>query len=372
MDTIPFYTVHPDLDGLLATVAPVDRSAAQAAEARQARLAKPTGSLGRLEELGTQLAAIAGTCPPPAVTRPALILAAADHGAHAHGVTPWPQEVTAAMVDTFCAGGATANALAGPAGAQLRVLDAGVATPLSTGDHPLLRRAGIRAGTRDISETDAMTRDECAAAVRAGADAAEELLDAGADLLIGGEMGIGNTTAAAALIAQYTGRAAGEVTGRGTGVDEPTYQRKVAVVARALARHRAEAGEPGGPGATGPRAGLATLAALGGLEHAALAGVMLAGAARRVPVLLDGVSTVAAALAGTALCPILPEYLIAAHRSPEPGATAGLAQLGLEPLLELGMRLGEGTGALAATGLIRAAAAVLREVRTLDDLGFAG
>lgn len=347
------------LDALLAAVAPVDESAGAAALARHDQLAKPPGSLGRLETLGAQLAAIAGACPPPPVTRPGLVIAAGDHGVHAQSITPWPQEVTAVMVDSFCAGGATASALAEVAGADVLVLDAGVATTLSTPEHPRLRKALIRRGTSDITVTDAMTADQCAAAVLAGARAADELLDRGADLLIGGDMGIGNTTAAAALIAAYTGRPAGEVTGRGTGVDDATLRRKQEVVAAAVARHHAD-------GTPDP---LVTLAALGGLEHAAITGVFLAGAARRVPVLLDGVNTVAAALAAAAICPPITGYLIPGHRSVEPGASVGLAHLGLDPLVDLGMRLGEGTGALVAVGLVRSAAAVLRDVATLDKLG---
>ncbi|QSB17316.1 nicotinate-nucleotide--dimethylbenzimidazole phosphoribosyltransferase [Natronosporangium hydrolyticum] len=354
---------------LVAAVHPIDQAAADAARDRHARLAKPAGSLGRLEEVGAQLAAIAGACPPPPVDRPGLVIAAADHGVHVQQVTPWPQQVTAAMVETFRAGRATANALAALVGAEVAVLDAGVVTPLADGEAaagaaiPLVR-AGIRAGTEDITAADAMTLPECVAAVQAGAATADSLLDRGIDLLIGGDMGIANTTAAAALIAAYTGASAEAVTGRGTGVDDPTYRRKQEVVAKAVARHRAQT--------TAPRAGLPSLAALGGLEHAALTGVLLAGAARRVPVLLDGVNAVAAALAATAICPPVAGYLIAGHRSAEPGASAGLAQLGLSPLLELEMRLGEGTGALAAVGLVRAAATVLREVATLDELGLAG
>lgn len=353
------------LAALVAAVRPVDDAAAEAARRRHARLAKPAGSLGALEELGAQLAGIAGACPPPAVTRPGLVIAAADHGVHAQGVTPWPQQVTAVMVDTFCAGRATATSFARLAGAEVAVLDAGVISPLSNDQSPSLVRAGIRAGTGDITIEPAMTPAQCTAAVVAGARTAASLLDRGADLIIGGDMGIANTTAAAALIAAYTCSPAEVVTGRGSGVDDATYRRKQEVVAKAIARHQAEQAQ------STPRP-LATLASLGGLEHAAITGVLLAGAARQVPVLLDGVNTVAAALAAVALCPPAAGYLIAGHRSAEPGADVALAQLGRQPLLSLGMRLGEGTGALLAVPLVRAAAAALREVATLDELGLAG
>jgi nicotinate-nucleotide--dimethylbenzimidazole phosphoribosyltransferase len=344
------------LDSLIAAVAPVNERTAGEARARHAALAKPVGALGRLEDLGVALAAIAGRCPPPVPGRPALVICAADHGVHAEGVTPWPQAVTAAMVGAFCRDGAAANALAGVVGVEVHVLDVGVAADLP--DHPRLHRRRVRPGTRDLMVEDAMTRDETAAAILAGAAVAGDLLAAGADLLVTGDMGIANTTASAALIAAFAGRPAAAVTGRGTGIDDAMLAHKTAVIGAALDRH----------GPRDPTDPLATLAALGGLEHAALVGIMLAGAAARVPVLLDGVIAGAAALAASALCPDVTGYLVAGHRSAEPGATIALTHLGLAPLIDLELRLGEGTGALLAVPVVRAAAAALDTMLTLEDL----
>jgi nicotinate-nucleotide--dimethylbenzimidazole phosphoribosyltransferase len=342
------------LDELVAAVQPVDESQRTAALERSTGQVKPPGSLGRLEAVGAQLAAIAGATPPPAITEPFLVIAAGDHGVHAQGVTPWPQEITALMVGTFCAGGAAANALARTVGAEVTILDVGVAAELE--DHPALRRANVRRGTRDLLIEDASSRDEAVAAVCAGAEAARDLLASGTDLLVLGDMGIANTTASAALIAAFTGSDAEVVTGRGTGIDDATLERKTKIVAGALER-------------TGTRDALGTLASLGGLEHAALVGVCLAGAAARVPVLLDGVITNAAAVVAVALCPELGGYLIAGHRSVEPGARVALAHLCLEPLIDLELRLGEGTGALLAVPIVQAAAAALRDMSLLSDLG---
>ncbi|MEX1163950.1 MAG: nicotinate-nucleotide--dimethylbenzimidazole phosphoribosyltransferase [Nitriliruptor sp.] len=346
-------TLPQPLIDLLEGIVPADAAAADAARQRHAALATPPGALGRLEDLGAQLAAIAGRCPPPAVSDPGLVIAAGDHGVHAQDVSPWPQTVTAMMVQTFCGGRATANAFAAAVGARVSVLDVGVATRLE--DHPRLRRSNVRAGTRDLSVEPAMTADECVTAILAGSGVAEELISTGVDVLVTGDMGIANTTAAAALIAAFTGRSPIEVTGRGTGIDDLMLARKIEAVAAGVARHAGD--DP-----------FATLAGLGGLEHAALVGVILAGGAARVPVLLDGVNAGAAALAAVALAPASRGYLVAGHRSTEPGATAALDHLGLSPLLDLALRLGEGTGALLAVPTIRAAAAALRDVATLDDV----
>ncbi|RKR87881.1 nicotinate-nucleotide--dimethylbenzimidazole phosphoribosyltransferase [Micromonospora pisi] len=225
-------------------------------------------------------------------------------------------------------------------------------------DVPALVRARVRPGTRDMTVEPALTRDEARAAIEVGIRTADQLIDAGAGILLTGDMGIANTTAAAALIAVHTGTASAEVTGRGTGVDDFTYARKVAVVSAALARHRPDPADP-----------LGVLAALGGLEHAALTGFILGAAARRTPVLLDGVSAVAAALVAAAFAPDATGAMIAGHRSAEPGATVGLRQLGLEPLIDLGLRLGEGTGALLAFPVVAGAARVLHEVATFDAAG---
>jgi nicotinate-nucleotide--dimethylbenzimidazole phosphoribosyltransferase len=238
-------------------------------------------------------------------------------------------------------------------GCEVTLLDVGVASELPA--HPLLRSARVRPGTADLTSGPAMARAEAEAAVRAGAEAAADAARE-ADVLVTGDMGIGNTTAAACLVAAFTGRPAAEVTGPGAGAEPERLAHKVALVAAALELHRPSPADP-----------LGALAAVGGLEHAALAGVMLGGAAARRPVILDGVNAVAAALVATALCPATLGYLVAGHRSPEPGATHGLAHLGLAPLLEMGMRLGEGTGALLALPLLRAAARALAEMATLAE-----
>jgi nicotinate-nucleotide--dimethylbenzimidazole phosphoribosyltransferase len=342
---------------LAAGVPPVDHAAEAAARERHDQLTKPAGSLGGLEALGVRLAGMAGRCPPPVPQRPAVVVAAGDHGVLAQGVSPWPREVTAAMVAGIAGGRAAVNVLAGVVGAQVTVLDVGVATALAP--HPRVRRAKVRAGTADLSEGPAMTRTEAARAVLAGAGVTVELLDAGADLLVTGDMGIANTTPAACLVAAFTGRPAGAVTGRGTGIDDATFAVKVKVVEQALELHAPEPADP-----------LGVLAALGGLEHAALAGLALAGAAARVPVVLDGVNADAAALAARAFAPAVAGYLVAGHRSVEPGASAALDALGLDPLLDLGMRLGEGTGALLAVPIVRSAAAVLGGMATFAEAGF--
>jgi nicotinate-nucleotide--dimethylbenzimidazole phosphoribosyltransferase len=240
-------------------------------------------------------------------------------------------------------------------GADVVVLDVGVVSDLPP--HPRLRPAKVRRGTRDLSQEPALTRDETAAAILAGAAVVSELRDGGVDIVIGGDMGIGNTTVSACLIAAFTGLPAAAVTGRGTGIDDATYQRKIGVVASVLERHRPDPTDP-----------LGVLAALGGLEHAALCGLFLASARHRLPVVLDGVAANAAALVAVALSPAIRDYLIAGHRSVEPGALAALAALGLEPLLDLQLRLGEGTGALLALPLVRSAAAVLHSMGTIAEL----
>jgi nicotinate-nucleotide--dimethylbenzimidazole phosphoribosyltransferase len=310
-----------------------------------------------LEDLGVQLAGIAGACPPPIPTPAAVAVFAADHGVVAEGVTPWPQEVTAQMVANFCGGGAAINALARQVGASVTVVDVGVATEL--GDLPGLRRRRVAPGTANLARGPAMSVDQATAAVEVGIDLALELVADGARMLVTGDMGIGNTTAAAALIAALTGRAAAHVTGRGTGIDDAALARKVDVVERALERHATAIAD----------GALPTLAALGGLEIAALAGFVVGGASAQVPVLVDGVIADAAALVAVALIPDVVASCIAGHRSSEPGATVALEHLDLPPVIDLGMRLGEGTGACLAVPVVQAAARVLHEMATFDAAG---
>ncbi|PZF80946.1 nicotinate-nucleotide--dimethylbenzimidazole phosphoribosyltransferase [Jiangella anatolica] len=347
------------VEELAGAVVAADGAAYERALERHAGLAKPPGSLGRLEDLGARLAAIAGRCPPPIPSSPAVVVAAADHGVHAQGVSDWPQEVTAAMVETVAAGGAAVNAIARTVGARVEVVDVGTLRlgPVPGGVHD----ERVRSGTRDLAVEPAMTIEECRAAIGAGARVAAELIDGGADLLVTGEVGIGNTTASAALIAAFTGAEPAEVTGKGANLDHERTPHKVEIVRTALARHAADT-------SVEARGSLGTLASLGGLEHAALVGVMLAGAAARIPVIVDGVITGAAALAAVALCPDVAGYLIAGHTSAEPGGRSLPDRLGEPALLDLRLRLGEGTGALLAVPLVQAAARVLTDMVTLADV----
>lgn len=343
----------PPLEQLVAAVGPVDEAARAQAERRSDQLAKPPGSLGRLETLGAQLSAIAHRCPPPVPQRPWLLLAAADHGVHAEGVNAWPQEVTATIVEAACTGQSVSAVLARAGDIPITVVDVGLAHPAA--DHAALVRLPVRAGTRNLAAEDAMTPAEVRAAIAAGAGTARGMINVGADVLLLGEMGMTNTTSSACLIAAATHEPAAAVTGTGAGADESTLRRKIQIVERAA--KRCEGTEP-----------LEALAAVGGFEHAALVGAMLAAAAERVPVVLDGVITNAAALYAVALQPNVAAYLVASHRSPESGATAALSRLQLTPLLDLSLRLGEGTGALLAAHLVVAAAAVLTETATLQEL----
>lgn len=349
------------LSTTLSAIRPVDEQARQAAVAHQARLTKPLGSLGVLEDVGNQLAAIAGHCPPPQPESCAVVLFAGDHGVLAQGVSPWPQEVTAQMIANFLAGGAGISVFGRQVGAELHVVDVGVASelPEATGQaQGRLHRRRVRPGTADFTQGSALSREQAHEAVHVGIAMAHELIDAGCQLLVPGDMGIGNTTASSALIAAFTGVDAQESTGRGTGIDDATLALKVDVVRRGLARHHVDPDDP-----------LGVLAAFGGLEHAAIAGLLLAGAQRRVPVLLDGVIVQSAALAAQAWSASARDYWIAGHRSAEPGSAIALHHLGLRPLLDLGMRLGEGSGAILAVPLVQAGARMLREGATFDSAG---
>ncbi len=343
----------------VAAIRPLDEAAVAQARERQEMLTKPSGSLGVLESVSVQLAGIAGECPPPLPEPAVVAVFAADHGVHAQGVTPWPQEVTAQMVANFLASGAVVNAIAAQAGAEVCVVDVGVAADLPAAPGLLPRK--VRPGTADMTAGPAMTRAEAERAVETGIEMARDLAAAGNRCLLTGDMGIANTTASAALIAVFTGADPAEVTGRGTGIDDPTLARKVDVVRRALQAHHPDPADP-----------LGALASVGGLEHAALAGFILGGAALRLPVLLDGVIACAAALVARALAPDVTGSLIAGHLSTEPGARRALDALGLRPLLDLDLRLGEGSGAALALPVVAAAARVLRDVATFDSAGVSG
>jgi nicotinate-nucleotide--dimethylbenzimidazole phosphoribosyltransferase len=347
------------MDLLAETVAAItapDAAARAAAAERLDRMTKPRGSLGRVEDVAVTLAGIAGACPPPVPEPAAVAVFAADHGVHAQGVSPWPQEVTGQMVGNFLAGGAVVNAFARRLGAEVCVVDVGVATPLEPVPGLLPRR--VTDGTADLAQGPALTRAQATAAVEVGIETARDLVAAGNRCLVTGDMGIANTTAAAALICALTGADAAAATGRGTGIDDATLLRKTAVVAGALALHQPDPADP-----------IGVLAAFGGLEHAGLAGFVLGAAALRVPVLLDGVNAGAAALVAAALAPEAVGFCVAGHRSAEAGHRLALAHLGLEPVLDLGMRLGEGTGALLALPVLQCAAQALQDVATFDAAG---
>jgi nicotinate-nucleotide--dimethylbenzimidazole phosphoribosyltransferase len=347
------------LRATIARIGPLDAGAMAATRARLDRLTKPPGSLGRLESLAIQLAGIRGELA-PAVDRPAVVIFAGDHGVAARGVSAYRREVTAQMVANFAAGGAAIDVLAGLAGCRLLVVDIGVAGPPSTAvvDGPRLIAARVADGSADFTAGLAMTTQETLDAIEVGRSVVDDMTDDGVDLVAVGEMGIGNTTAASALVAALTSRPVEEVTGRGTGVDDAGWRRKVETIQAGLALHRPD-----------PRDPIGSLAALGGLEIAGLVGAIVEAAARRIPVVLDGFITGAAALVAAALAPELPARLIAAHRSVEPGHRIVLDRLGLEPLLELGLRLGEASGAALAVPLVRAAAAIPRQMATFESAG---
>jgi nicotinate-nucleotide--dimethylbenzimidazole phosphoribosyltransferase len=341
------------IERTLERIAPVDADAARRARERSDALTKPPGSLGRLEELAAQLCAIAGDTAPRLAHR-AVIVMAADHGVTAQGVSAYPREVTAQMLANFVAGGAAINVLARRAGARVAVVDIGVdGRPV-----PGVLRRRIAPGTRDMTVGPAMSADEARRAVACGIAVLDAERERGLDIVATGDMGIGNTTPASAITAVLTGRDPSSVVGRGTGIDDATLARKIRVVERAIDVNRPDPSDP-----------LDVLAKVGGLEIAGLVGVILGACAHRVPVVLDGFISGAAALSAVRMQPATGGYLIAAHRSAEPGHAAALGTLGLRPLLELELRLGEGTGAALALPLVDAAVAVLAEMATFESAG---
>jgi nicotinate-nucleotide--dimethylbenzimidazole phosphoribosyltransferase len=342
------------LDALLGRIRPADAAAGVAAQAALDAKTKPRGSLGELEALACRVAAIRGTAAPGRL-RPALVLAAGDHGYARGGVSAYPQEVTGQMLAAFATGGAAIDVLAREIGLHLVVVDAGVVEPV---EHPAIRALRLGAGTADATAGPAMSREDAVAGLLAGAALAEELAGEGYGIVGTGDMGIGNTTAAAALCAALLPAEPEAVCGRGTGVDDAGLARKVEAVRSALAVNRPDAADPVG-----------VLAALGGYELAVLAGVCLGGAAAGLVVLLDGFVTGAAALAAARLAPAAAGRMIASHRSPEPGHALVLADLGLRPLLDLGLRLGEGSGAALALPLVSAALAILADMATFETAG---
>jgi nicotinate-nucleotide--dimethylbenzimidazole phosphoribosyltransferase len=335
------------------SIPPLDADAMRAAAARQARLTKPAGSLGRLEDLSIRLAGMTGRLDPP-LERAVIFTLAADHGVAAEGVSAYPREVTPQMVLNFLRGGAAINVIACEVGARVVVADMGVDADLPA--HPELRVLKVRRGTGSITRGPAMSEAEATHAINAGR---QLVADEDPDIVLTGDMGIGNTTASAALICALTGLDPTLVVGRGTGVDDEGLRRKQSAVARALEVN--EAAIRRGP--------LATLAAVGGLEIAGLVGVILQAAESRRPVIIDGFISGAAALTAAALDGGAPDYMIASHRSQELGHKAVLERLDLEPLLDLDLRLGEGTGAALALPLVRASVKLLNEMATFDEAG---
>ncbi len=351
----------------LPTIPKLDTTAMQRAAARQNTLTKPNGSLGRLESLAIGLAGMQG-CERPQIHQPCIIVIAGDHGITRQGVSAYPAEVTPQMVLNYLRGGAAVNVLARHAGAQMLVADFGVAADMPA--HPALVSQKIAYGTRDFSIEPAMTEAQAEQAIAQGIVLADRAIDEGADLIVLGDMGIGNTTASAAMIAALTGKPAADVTGRGTGVDDVTWKRKVALIEQALTTYQLHLPPYDlHSGAENIPFGLNLLRHVGGFEIGGLCGVVLGAAARRVPVLVDGVITGAAALLATMLVTNARYYLIAAHLSVEPGHRAALAHLGLTPLLDLELRLGEGSGAALAIPLIVAACKVLNEMATFSEAG---
>jgi nicotinate-nucleotide--dimethylbenzimidazole phosphoribosyltransferase len=319
-----------------------DESARRQALERQGQLTKPTGALGRLEELSAWVSAVQGACPPHPFQRIRVVIVAADHGIASAGVSAYPPEVTAQMVANFAAGGAAVNVLARQAGATVRVVDDGVGSPSGR-----------------IDREDALTPAEFEAAFELGRTIVDEEVDSGCDLLIPGDMGIGNTTPAAALVAGILGLEPVAVVGRGTGIDDAGWMRKTTAIRDALTRARKSVGDdPEG-----------LIRVVGGRDLATLAGILVHAGTRRTPVILDGVVSCAAALAADRMAPGARAWWVAGTRSTEPSQSKALAALGLDPLLDLGLRLGEGTGALLAVGLVQAASATLAEMATFAEAG---
>ncbi|WP_432177120.1 nicotinate-nucleotide--dimethylbenzimidazole phosphoribosyltransferase [Streptomyces sp. Tue6028] len=353
---LPGEEPHDLLAETVSNIRPLDAKALGEAWERQKRMTKPAGALGMLEIISAQLSGLSRMCPPPIPEPAAVAIFAGDHGVHAQGVTPWPQEVTGQMVANFLGGGAVCNAFANQVGAEVCVIDVGVASDLPATPGLLPRK--VRAGTADMTTGPAMTREEVVAAIEVGIETARDLVAAGNKALLTGEMGIANTTASAALISVFTDTDPSEVTGRGTGINDETLARKTEVVRRAIELHQPDPADP-----------IGVLAALGGLEHAAMVGLLLGGASLRTPVILDGVSAGAAALVARAIAPEVLAACIAGHRSAEPGHVAALNKLGLRPLVDLDLRLGEGTGALLALPVVQSAARAMHEVATFDSAG---
>lgn len=332
-----------------------DQNIAQLTWQRQKRLTKPTGSLGRLEDLSVQIASIQGTATPD-VTRKAVVVMAGDHGVNVEGVSAYPADVTRQMVLNFLAGGAAINVLARQAGARVCVVDMGVAAEFPADSRVI--NAKVDYGTRNMAKGPAMTRQQAELCVTRGMEVANQEIDRGLDLIATGDMGIGNTTPSSAIAAVFTGEAVEKVTGRGTGVDDRGLAFKIAVIKEAIRVNQPDRNDP-----------LDVLAKVGGFEIGGLAGLIIGAASRSVPIVVDGFISTAAALLAVELAPDVRPYLIAAHRSVEIGQRAMLEKIGVEPLMDFNLRLGEGTGAALAFHVIEASVRLLNEMATFEDAG---
>ena len=341
----------------IADIKPPDKPSMVKAIERQDSLTKPAGSLGRLEALSVQIAGIQGKALPE-IKQKAVIVMAADHGVAARGTSAYPQEVTAEMVLNFLHGGAAINIISRQVGARVVIVDMGVAAKLEVNPGLISRR--IAPGTQDMSKGPAMTTEQAKQALEAGIEIVTAEIRKGLDIVGTGDMGIGNTTASSAICAVMTGKTAAEVTGRGTGLDEKQLQHKIAIINESIALNKPEASKP-----------LEVLAKVGGFEIGGLAGVILGAAANRVPVVIDGFISGAAALIAAGICPQSKDYMIAGHCSVEPGHRIMLQHLGLKPLLDLEMRLGEGTGGALAMSLAETSVRILSEMATFAEAGVA-
>jgi nicotinate-nucleotide--dimethylbenzimidazole phosphoribosyltransferase len=350
-----------DLAALSESIPAPSRDAAEQARGRQANLTKPAGALGRLEDLSIWVSGAQGHCPPHAFTRPRVVIFAGDHGiARTAQTSAYPPEVTAQMVLNFVSGGAAVNVLARQAGASVRIIDVSVdADPAyaNSVDADVVAHR-IRRGSGSIDREDAMTPAEAEAAFELGRRIADEEIDAGADLLIPGDMGIGNTTPAAALIGLLSNSDAATVTGKGTGIDDVTWMRKCAAVRDAMRRGKPHKGDP-----------LVLLTTIGSPDFAATTGFLLQAAVRGVPVILDGTISTACALVADRISYRAKQWWLAGHRSTEPAQSIALTRLELVPIVDYGMRLGEGTGALLALLIVQSASATLREMATFGEAG---
>jgi nicotinate-nucleotide--dimethylbenzimidazole phosphoribosyltransferase len=343
------------LKDTIENIKPLDKSAMSSARVRQDALTKPTGALGRLEDLSIQLAGIQGKAKPQ-INKKSIIVMVADHGIVAEGTSAYPQEVTAQMVLNFVNGGAGINVLSRQMGIKVSVVDIGVAGGNTTFEGILNRK--IAPGTQNMCKGPAMTLDQAIKSVETGIEIVIDECKKGLDIVGTGDMGIGNTTASSAICALMTGKSTAEVTGRGTGLDDKALQHKVEMINRALALNKPDA-----------KNALDVLAKVGGLEIGGLAGVILGAAANRVPVMIDGFISGAAALIAAGICPQAKDYMIAAHVSVEPGHIYALEHLGLKPLVNLNMRLGEGTGAAIGIVLAEASCRILSEMATFAEAG---